>query len=139
MSLRLGTTHDSYLECFSATHHTDPTSSLHDMQSRGKLVLGNRIYHYVSCIWYEASLVLHLEGIRFDRPADFLAFSLTVYLVVRSNLNKVPISRLFKTIAQDSTYYFLFIFTSHLVVVMSLAFASVRTSSQSFTIPLRLA
>jgi len=54
---------------------------------------------------------------------DLLAFSVIVYLVVRSNVNKAPISSLFKTIAQDATYYFLVIFTSHFVLVMFLAFA----------------
>jgi hypothetical protein len=70
-----------------------------------------------------------LGDTRSDHPADLLAFSVIVYLVVRSNVNKVPIPSLFKTIAQDATYYFLVIFTSHLVVVMFLLFASVRISS----------
>jgi hypothetical protein len=71
------------------------------------------------------------EEIHSDHPADFLAFSVIVYLVLRSNVNRVPIPRLFKIIAQDATYYFLVIFTSHLVVVMFQVFASVRISSQS--------
>ena len=64
-----------------------------------------------------------------DHTTDFLAFSLIVYLVVRSNLNKVPIPKLFRTIAQDATYYFLFIFTSHLTFLMFLVFAGVSVSS----------
>ena len=74
-------------------------------------------------------LVLHPGDTDSDHPTDFLAFSVVVYLVVRSNLNKIPIPRLFKTIAQDATYYFLFIFTSHFVLLMFLLFASVRISS----------
>ena len=72
--------------------------------------------------------VLHSGDTDSDHPTDFLAFSVIVYLVVRANVNKVPIPRLFKTIAQDATYYFLFIFTSHFVLVMFLSLASVRIS-----------
>jgi len=46
---------------------------------------------------------------------------------------------LFKTIAQDATYYFLVIFTSHFGFVMSHLFARVRISFQCPTPPLRLA
>ena len=81
----------------------------------------------------------HLGDIRSDHPTDVLAFSAVVYLVVRSNLNRVPVSHLLKTIARDATYYFLVIFTSHFVFVMFVAFASVRISSQSSIISLRLA
>ena len=73
--------------------------------------------------------VLHSGDTDTDHLTNFLAFSVIVYLVVRSNLNKIPIPRLFKTIAQDATYYFLFIFTSHFVLVMFLSLASVRISS----------
>jgi len=55
---------------------------------------------------------------------DLLAFSLIIYLVARSNLNKVPLPELLMIIAQDATWYFLFIFTSHLMVVLFLLFAS---------------
>jgi len=70
----------------------------------------------------------HLGDTDPDHPADLLAFLLIIYLVVRSNVKKVPISSLFRTIAQDVTCYFLVIFASHLVPVMFLAFASVSTS-----------
>ena len=73
----------------------------------------------------------HLGNTNFDHSADFLAFSVIVYLVVRSNLKKVPIPGLFKTIAQDATYYFLVIFTSHLLLMFIFWFANVSTSSQS--------
>ena len=72
--------------------------------------------------------VFHPEDTDSNHPTDFLTFSVVVYLVVRSNLNKVPVPRLFKTIAQDATYYFLFIFTSHFVLLMFLLFASVKIS-----------
>ena len=74
-------------------------------------------------------LVPRLGGIHPDHPADSLAFSVIVYLVVRSNVNKVPILRLFKTIARDATYYFLVIFSTHLVFILFLLFANVRISS----------
>jgi len=73
------------------------------------------------------SFIDRLEDTRSDRLADVLAFSVIIYLVVRSNLNKIPIPSIFKTIARDATYYFLVIFTSHLVLVMFLAFTSVST------------
>jgi len=64
-----------------------------------------------------------------DHATDVLAFSVIVFLVVRSNVKKVPIPGLLKTIVQDATYYFLVIFTSHFTLVMFLVFASVSTSS----------
>jgi len=99
------------------------------MQIRNTAVPGYGTSHHISRIWYETSLVLHLGDAYSSRPTDFLAFSVIVYLVVRSNLYRVPIPSLLKTIARDATYYFLFIFTSHLVLVMFMAFASVRISS----------
>ena len=90
-------------------------------------VLGTRIYRHIPRIWYEP--FLHLGDTHFNRPTDFLAFSVIVYLVVRSNIYKVPIPSLLRTIAQDATYYFLFIFTSHIVLVAFILFASVRISS----------
>jgi len=71
----------------------------------------------------------HLGDTHFDHPADCLAFSVIVYLVVRSNVNKVPIPNILKTIVQDATYYFLVIFASHLLLIFQLWTASVSTSS----------
>jgi hypothetical protein len=117
------------LLCFSGTDRTNPTSDLYDVHHRGTVVGGDLIFYHVSRVRYETSLGLHLGGIHSDRPADLLAFSIIIYLVARSNVNKVPIPRLLKTIAQDATSYFLVIFTSHFVYEMFLAFASVRISS----------
>ena len=75
------------------------------------------------------SFIGHPGGIRFDHLADLLAFSVIVYLVVRSNVTKIPIPSLLKTIVRDATCYFLVIFTSHFVFVMFLLFANVSTSS----------
>ena len=78
---------------------------------------------------YGAELLLSSTRARSDHPPDLLAFSVIVYLVVRSNVNKVPIPGILKTIVRDATQYFLVIFTSHLVLVMFLAFASVSVLS----------
>jgi hypothetical protein len=140
VSLWPSAAHNSYLpRCFSGTDPTNPTSDLYILRLRRTAAYCTRIYHHVSRIRYETSLALHPGDIYSDHPADFLAFSVIVYLVLRSNINKVPVPRLFRIIAQDATYYFLVIFTSQLVVVMFLAFASVRISSQFSVFPLRLA
>jgi len=60
---------------------------------------------------------------------DILAFLVIVYLVVRSYTNGVPVPSLLRTIAQDTTYYFLVLFTSHVVLVLFLSLASVSMSS----------
>ena len=119
---------DSYLLQFlSVTDPNDPTSHLCDVHLHGTVFCGNRIYCSFSSIWYGTSLVLHRSSTRII--PDFLAFSLIVYLVVRSNVTKIPIPSLLKTIVRDATCYFLVIFTSHFVFVMFLFFASVSTSS----------
>ena len=71
----------------------------------------------------------HLGDTHSDHHADLLAFSVIVYLVVRSKVIKVPIPNLLKTMVRDATHYFLVIFTSHLVLLMFLIFVSVSTSS----------
>ena len=71
------------------------------------------------------SFINHLEDTHSDHLPDLLAFSVVIYLVVRSGVKKVPLPRILKTIARDTTYYFLIIFTSHVVLVMFLVFASV--------------
>ena len=75
------------------------------------------------------SFIGYIEDTHPDHPTDVLAFSVIVFLVARSNLRKVPIPSLLKTVVQDAAYYFLVIFTSHLVPVMFLAFTSVSTLS----------
>jgi len=65
-----------------------------------------------------------------DHPPDLLAFSVIVYLMVQSKINKVPTPGLFKAIAQDTMYYVLVVFTSHLVFVFFFSFGNVSTLSQ---------
>ena len=80
----------------------------------------------------------HLGDTRSDHPPDLLAFSVIIYLAVRSNVTKIPIPSIFKTIVQDATYYFLLIFASQLVLVMFLVFASVSRSPHFTIFSLRL-
>ena len=115
---------------FSVTDPTDPTSSLYYVRLRGTAVRGDRVHYHDSCIRYGASLAVHRSSRRHpDHLADVLAFSVIVFIVVRSNVRNVPIPGLLKTIVQDATYYFLVIFTSHFTLMMFLLFASVSTSS----------
>jgi len=127
--------------CFSGTNPTDPTSGLYDMRLRGTVVYGNRIYYRGSCIWCGTFLLFidHLGDTHSDHLADLLAFSVVVYLMVRSKVIKVPIPSLLKIMVRDATHYFLLIFTSHFVLLMFLIFASVSTSSQSPIPSIRLA
>jgi len=117
--------------CFSGTNSTGPTSRLYRLRPHVAVVCGTRIYHNVSRIRYGTPLAIHLGDTRPDHPPDVLAFSVIVFLVVRSNVAKVPLPGILKTIARDATYYFLVIFTSHLVTAMFFWFASVSTSSKS--------
>ena len=71
----------------------------------------------------------HLGDTNFDHHTDGLVFSVIVYLMVRSNVHKIPIPSILKTIAQDATYYFLVIFASHLLLMFQLWTASVSTLS----------
>ena len=117
------------LHCFSGTKPKYLTSGLCSMQFRRTVAPGHYISCHMSSIRYETCLILHLGDAHSDHPTDLLAFSVVVYLVVRSNVYKVPIPSLLRTIARDATYYFLVIFTSHLALVMFIAFGSVRILS----------
>lgn len=59
-------------------------------------------------------------------PADTLAFLLIIYVALQSNMWQFGIPSLFKTLAEDATRYFLVIFTSHLVLELTLIFGTVR-------------
>jgi len=114
---------------FSATNPPDPASAFYGMCFRGaQWGLGSRRYCHVCRIRYGNLYCPSSRDTHHNRHADLLAFLVVVYLAVRSNANKVPISRLFKTIVRDATYYFLVIFTSHLTFMMFLLFAKVRRS-----------
>jgi len=53
---------------------------------------------------------------------DLLAFSLIVYLVIKSKSRGSKLPSLFKIIVKDATRYFLVIFTSHFFIPMALIF-----------------
>lgn len=53
---------------------------------------------------------------------DSLAFLLTIYFVARSKKAGLKISNVLRTIVEDATLYFLFIFTTHLVLMGALIF-----------------
>jgi len=78
---------------------------------------------------YGVKLPLLEKDSNSDHPADLLAFSVIVYLVLRSNAYRLPVPSLLKTIAQDATYYFLIIFTSHLLLGLTLLLGRVRILS----------
>jgi len=83
-------------------------------------------YNALSLAYGRKLFVFHPDGeAHSDHPPDLLTFSVIIYLVVRSNVYKVPIPSLLRTIAEDATYYFLVIFTSQLVFVMFVVFANV--------------
>jgi len=120
----------SYLpRSFSGTDPRDPTSDLCGVRFPGTVVGGYSTSLHVSLLRYEGFLIFHPGATRFNCPTDFIAFSIIVYLVVKSNINRAPIPGLLRIIIQDATYYFLVIFTSHFVLVMFLAFARVSIFS----------
>ena len=51
---------------------------------------------------------------------DFLAFSLIIFLAKKSKVPGLRVPTILDNIAQDATWYFLVIFTSHFVLVMTL-------------------
>lgn len=61
--------------------------------------------------------------------SDFFAFTLTIFFVLRSKKVGLKTSAIWRTIAEDATRYFLFIFTSHFVLEAALSFGSVSTTA----------
>ena len=58
--------------------------------------------------------------------SDFLAFSLVFFLAKKSKVPGLGFPSLWEVIARDAVRYFLVIFTSHLVLELTLIFARVR-------------
>jgi len=77
------------------------------------------------------SFISDLEDTRSDHPPDLLTFLVIIHLAVQSSVRSIPIPNILKTIMRDATYYFLVIFTSHIVIIMFLTLAKVSTSSRS--------
>ena len=99
------------------------------MHPHGEVVYGGRVYDHISRIRYGTPLAIHLGDTHPDHLPDVLAFSVIVFLVVRSNVTKDPLPSILKTIVRDATYYFLILFTSHLVTVIFFWLANVSASS----------
>ena len=57
---------------------------------------------------------------------DFLAFTLTLFFVVRAKKAGFGVSTLLRTIAEDATRYFFFIFTFQLILVLNVFIYTVR-------------
>ena len=62
-------------------------------------------------------------------PIDLLAFSLIIYFALKSGSYRSKRPSMLKIMAEDATLYFLVIFTSHLLLELTLIFGSVSTSS----------
>jgi len=62
-----------------------------------------------------------------------------MYTALRSNLRHIRIQSLLKTIARDATHYFLVIFTSQLLLELTLVLARVRVLSYLRVLPFWLA
>lgn len=60
---------------------------------------------------------------------DSLAFALILLVASKSKAGKVKIPILLKTILGDAMVYYLFIFSSHLVLTLTLLFARVSTTA----------
>jgi len=77
------------------------------------------------------SFIDDLEDTRSDHPPDLLTFLVIIYLAVQSSVRNIPIPSILKIIIRDATYYFLVIFTSHIVLITFLTSARVSKSSTS--------
>jgi len=94
------------------------------------------VHEYLSLLWY-VRITLHLNWTMFisadpsgDMYApDSLAFSLIIYLAIRSKALSVKIPTILGTMAEDATRYFLVIFTSHFVLEMTLILGRVSPTA----------
>ena len=66
------------------------------------------------------------------RTSDLLAFSFFVLLAKWSRAAEINVRMISDTIAEDATWYFLVIFTSHVVLVLTLNFARVSAINPLF-------
>jgi len=66
-------------------------------------------------------------------PTDSSVFLVIVFLAAKSGRNGYKMPKVFRTIVQDATIYFLVIFSSHFVFEMMLLFARVSTSAADTT------
>ena len=62
-----------------------------------------------------------------DCLKDSLAFGIIIYLALKAGTYRSKLPSLLKVMAEDAVFYFMVIFTSHLLLEMTLIFGSVRT------------
>ena len=96
------------------------------MRFQATLSPGSRVYRDISIIRCESSLTFRLAGETDNRLPDLLAFLVIIHLALKSGTHQSKLPSLFRTMAQDATLYFLVIFSSHLLLMMTLIFGSVR-------------
>lgn len=100
------------------------------MRFRAANARGIHVSRNIFIIWYETSAAFRPVGNADGYcPTDLLAFILIIYMALKSNAYEFKIPSLFRTIAQDATFYFLMIFTSHLALELALIFGKVRIFS----------
>ena len=63
--------------------------------------------------------------------SDFLAFSLIIYRIIRVRKNALghKFATILDTVAEDSTWYFLLVFSAHFTLVMTLNLARVSATA----------
>jgi len=64
---------------------------------------------------------------------DFFAFSLIIFLAAKSRTADLRVPTVLGTIARDATWYFLVIFSSHLVLEMTLTLGRVSATPSTTT------
>jgi len=96
----------------------------------------NSIYRCLTLIWcVRTTLNLHLMVFVLTNPSggiytlDFLAFSLIIFLAAKSEVSRLGVPNILRTIAEDATRYFLVIFSSHFVLEMTLSLARVSATA----------
>ena len=101
------------------------------MPFQATLEHGSDIYRHISILRYESVFAFRLAGeTHTNCLTDLLAFSLIVYFAARSNMIGSGIPTLLGIIVKDATVYFLFIFTSHLVLELTLVLGRVGIYSR---------
>jgi len=112
---------------FSAKVPANPIPNSKVLHVRARKACRARISRHIPTLRYETSDVCRLGGDTYTRfHTDLLAFLLIIHLACRSGVHQFKIPSLFRTIAQDTTCYFLVIFTSHLTLELTLIFGTVR-------------
>ena len=128
MSLGLDCAHNSCIfRYFSANYPPDQRWGLWALRYTARHTRGNWASRYIRIIRYETLAAFRPAGNTHTyRPTDLLAFLLFIYVALRTGAWEFKLPNLFRTIAQDATCYFLVIFTSHIVLELTLIFARVR-------------